>query len=628
MLNLRSLVCVSCCVVFCGGVLQGSAAVDLDELASNIKRSEDKVRGLISREHSGNTRVLVVGITGAGKSALVHSIAGRDLVVREVVRTGSSGAYREWNIDTPLGSEGESKAHLLPGFTIGHGTDSGTTMPGFWADPVNRLVFLDCPGFLDSRGGAQDVVNAFSVDQLLAPPCQIRILLALQQSEIEDGARGQEAASRLEKLCGLLPDMAQLTQSLCLVVTKKRGSLSTGDLLGRVSGKHRLFDFLARNPERVFSFPYPEEREDAYRLFTDRERLIEHLRDQRPGWRPVENPEHRVALDGAALEFVTNVRGRFGSASGLIKNFVAGLRLEYAGKDKVLLQKWRDFAVDLRGLTPSVIDTPSCLVEEIRRRLPSGQYDEVLSQIAASQSYVVFVLNVLCREGDIPRMSQMLTPCLEEMQRELDLLIQNKELQERGQREREDFEFRLRTELKRADEEAERRMQEVKEGSERATKRHEQDLKVFQERMRKEREEAAQKSKDEREKIEQTLAELERKREQERLVADRDIKREREEAEKKIKKEREDASRKISEEMQRFEEKIKKGKEDADRNLQEQRRGADRVLEEMATQREQDLGRLVRGQEERERREREEGEVRRKRDATRAIASAMVDLFM
>ena len=48
--------------------------LDLDILSDLIQKSEKQVRSQIKSEVGNPTRVLVLGVTGSGKSTLVHSL--------------------------------------------------------------------------------------------------------------------------------------------------------------------------------------------------------------------------------------------------------------------------------------------------------------------------------------------------------------------------------------------------------------------------------------------------------------------------------------------------------------------------------------------------------------------------
>ena len=174
--------------------------LDLDFLESGINAASVEVQNQIKLRPNA-TRVLVVGLTGSGKSTLVHALASKQLTVC-ISKHGDA-----WEVNVPVDE-------LIPGYAIGHGLGSVTSTPCSWHDRISNLVYWDCPGFLDSRGVTQEIINAFAIDQLLKPPSRIKILLAMQESDFQNG-RGSGALDRIEKLIGIIPDIEQLKQSLC-----------------------------------------------------------------------------------------------------------------------------------------------------------------------------------------------------------------------------------------------------------------------------------------------------------------------------------------------------------------------------------------------------------------------------
>ena len=138
--------------------------LDLDVLSDLIQKSEKQVRCQIQSEVGNPTRVLVLGVTGSGKSTLVHSLVGKKMMAND-----------KYGLDVIDG--------LLPGFSIGHGLDSSTTIPNSYYDPNTNLVYWDCPGFMDSRGQGQEIVNSFAIDQIFSEPSRVKILFVIQDSE-------------------------------------------------------------------------------------------------------------------------------------------------------------------------------------------------------------------------------------------------------------------------------------------------------------------------------------------------------------------------------------------------------------------------------------------------------------
>ncbi len=413
------------CFLMARNSLKAAEAIDLDAVVKDIKEVKGSVQLLVSSQSKDATKVLVFGTTGSCKSTLIYGVAGKDLAVRKVIRVDVSGDDQLYNVPSYVVDVSRDDQRL-PGIVISE-KGSGTTLPGAWCDEGNGLVFWDCPGFLDTRGPAQDIVNAFSINQLMKPPACIKILLVLQESEIED-SRGQSGArDRLNLLQRLMPQASQLQDSLYLIISKKRGKISAADRVRSSSGIHPLLNFLAAHPERIFCFRHHNE-EVGPLLFEDRERLISVLRERNG----VINPEYAIALDDhTALSVLPKIQSRFGSVRDLVDILFRTLRTSYDGKDLETIRRWRDFIVTLRSLPLTVLDTSAQFIAAFQEKLPSDaeRYREILSGISTSQSFSAFLIKII-GAARLPRMSEFLLPGLQSAERELVLLVDSKEKEE------------------------------------------------------------------------------------------------------------------------------------------------------------------------------------------------------
>src|SRR3954447_23453064 len=89
--------------------------------------------------------VIIVGDTGEGKTSLLNYLAEIPLFSRD------NGSFGEFTINANI---------PLEGMEIVDGCVSKTALPSSWNE------YWDCPGFGDTRGPVQDIVNAFSIYKL------------------------------------------------------------------------------------------------------------------------------------------------------------------------------------------------------------------------------------------------------------------------------------------------------------------------------------------------------------------------------------------------------------------------------------------------------------------------------
>ncbi|MBA3814335.1 MAG: hypothetical protein H0X26_07605 [Alphaproteobacteria bacterium] len=71
-------------------------------------------------------------------------------------------------------------------FVIGHGAISCTTHPNAYHDENNKIIWWDCPGFLDNKGIIQELSNQIAVSKLFTGEKPSKILLVANHAKFED----------------------------------------------------------------------------------------------------------------------------------------------------------------------------------------------------------------------------------------------------------------------------------------------------------------------------------------------------------------------------------------------------------------------------------------------------------
>lgn len=430
----RKIILLSTACFFAAGYLQAAQEFpdhdwSHEATAWRISIAEKDVRCRMSEETLDDTRALVLGVTGSGKSTLIHGLAGKNLVIR---RKGFN-----------LVIEPTSDAEALPGFKIGHGYISATSTPYSWRDESNGLVYWDCPGFADSGGAGQDIVNAFAIDQLFTHPSKIKIMLVVSAAEFEV-QRGAAAFERFKKLTEIMPN--RLTDALSLVISraeKREGSFDHyhSNLVGAANDIETnpdrasnllsvlpLIKFFAQSKRNIFYFPKAEQ-EGSYELFRDRERLIAHLQ-----YTPVINPDHAVSLDGSAKLVIYDIMKKLGEVNIFIQDMFGFVQTEYRGKDVSAMREWLHCFNSLNQ-SVSVFDSPEKFVAAFKSKIPvatdTSLIDPVLEKILTNQKFFTFLGKVTQQGGwraeDIPNVFEKSRPFLENCIRDLHSLIEHKE---------------------------------------------------------------------------------------------------------------------------------------------------------------------------------------------------------
>lgn len=114
----------------------GNGDFDVPSLCSGIRDIQEQIDSRL-RESPNTTRVLLLGTTCSGKSTLIHAFADK------IIKAKRSCGRMRLEVD---------RKDMLEGFVIGDTAISATSFPGFYYSENKDLLFLDCPGFGETRG--------------------------------------------------------------------------------------------------------------------------------------------------------------------------------------------------------------------------------------------------------------------------------------------------------------------------------------------------------------------------------------------------------------------------------------------------------------------------------------------
>ncbi|MDR0555589.1 MAG: hypothetical protein LBG20_01080 [Holosporaceae bacterium] len=385
-------------IVFVVSAVDEARAMDLSHReAAQLAEGIDSAVKVVCREIkdariADATRVLVVGATGGGKSTLVHLLAGIPLIVRK---------------DAQLGDFSLEPQRML--FAVAPGPNSVTTVPGFWSDQ-NGIVYCDCPGFKDTRGPNQEIINAFTVDQLFTEPSKIKVLLVAEAAEVMADRSGG-VKEQLHRLMQLIPDIRQLQAGVAIVITKIMDRRSPAQYLGRAISSisssddfvNGLLRFFVANPSSLFGFSLPLD-DDLGTHYGARDRSIGATRDGIRSFlnaNPLINPPHRISLNEPSLLLLSVAVNEFCNVRFSLQEFANLTAVHYRRESDIdKLRAWLSAIVVLMG-NRGANDTPGALVCQIRSTAPFSQpgilsaFSGVLEKIDGFQCLQHFLQQVL-----------------------------------------------------------------------------------------------------------------------------------------------------------------------------------------------------------------------------------------
>ncbi|CAH1764903.1 15193_t:CDS:2 [Entrophospora sp. SA101] len=166
----------------------------IEEIYQHINKINEKIP--LQQEEM----VIIIGDTGEWKSSLLNYLAEVPLFVKKGKGFGRFVIYAE----NPLGDS-----------EITDGCVSKTSLPSGWKE------YWVCPGFGDTRGEVQDIVNAYSIYKLIKSAKKIKVLVTVSETTIT-GSRSRSFLNLIHNVGETFKntDEDKLVQGLCLVVTK------------------------------------------------------------------------------------------------------------------------------------------------------------------------------------------------------------------------------------------------------------------------------------------------------------------------------------------------------------------------------------------------------------------------
>lgn len=263
--------------------------------------------------------VFLLGLTGVGKSTLMNFLLGNSLSV----------------------IPGETTEHVLVPdkhskkiIEVGSGTKSITQVPNMVFDEVNNLFFCDCPGFEDSQGTENDIVNFFTLNKLIERATKTNPISILYVFSVHDLVAGRGTLTRASSnnIMNMFTDENQLGQCLTGVLTKIDAARQTkGGILNAFCDYNKVMRILSSNPSNVFTFPFPSRQSvesSLYGDFEEKELLIQKLKTNN-----VRNISHRIALNADSIYFLRSLAESSTNIRTLPSKFSAILTSLYRGDD-------------------------------------------------------------------------------------------------------------------------------------------------------------------------------------------------------------------------------------------------------------------------------------------------------
>lgn len=325
-------------------------------------------------KHEDFKKVILLGPTGSGKSTLSLLLANQKVPI----------------------IKGKGNEPLLKEETIGHGFKSTTRIPNFHIDQDNELIIIDSPGFKDSEGIEQELINSFAIDFLLSNSKnknKIKILLVVSIYELK-AYRQHDFTSILEQLYKMFPKIQKIKQSIGIVITKGEQYYSGIDLLNQIDDNidiqvKLIIDYFKRNENQVFSLPkaIPPNINKNYE-FEDHVKLMHYLINEDDY---AINPVHSVAISKESeYELENLIERHIKRVDEIILDFNQQLSDQYnQASDIKDIEPWK---MILKKLSREEIKNTNDLQKAVLKFIPKSEiYEKSIIQLKNTESFDSFL---------------------------------------------------------------------------------------------------------------------------------------------------------------------------------------------------------------------------------------------
>eukprot|EP00808_Paulinella_micropora_P005101 g56718.t1 len=231
--------------------------------------------------------VFLIGKTGSGKTTAACFLQGC-----EMSELQDREEEDEWGETFSYNSKIQAK-NAKEGFVIGHTGDSETASLNSWEDSETKTLFIDSPGFEDTKKPEFDIANAIVIRNAMRRCKSVRIVILYHQP-IPDPDRGVALRNFLHRLSMLLPNLDNYLESFAFFFSKVRPSEKPNDFgrlldnfkTGLKSAEHfqkrkDLVKFidevivkdLKQDKERVLLRPLDDKPQDAMKRILRKEKI-------------------------------------------------------------------------------------------------------------------------------------------------------------------------------------------------------------------------------------------------------------------------------------------------------------------------------------------------------------------
>lgn len=361
---------------------------EVENVNQVIKHIQENIMNSIGRDPN-MIRVILMGITGSGKSCIACALSKKDLTV----------------------CIGKGRRVELQGEGVQSGCKSVTREPSITPDNETKMIYCDCPGFEDTEGFLQEIINSFVMDCLFekkekSQRIKFKIMLVASAQEI-DAQRGKAILQSILRLEEMFTNHDQLRNGIGLIITKGESDTTGQDYIDLLNDNPppkmlEWCQFFLGHTDRIFLFPKPPRSEEHNKYhFDDRDKVIRFLSTN-----PLVDPDHQVALSETARLKMKNLRSIHSQnvsdkIQALWIKISAQFRKEQNSDE---MGKWIDI---MHEILKTKVRNAKGFADVIKNHIPnSQQYAAEIQSLAEYEIFDNFIDKVLYSEQETSCLSE------------------------------------------------------------------------------------------------------------------------------------------------------------------------------------------------------------------------------
>ena len=221
-------------------------AVNLAEVADIIDRN-DKTSCVIKDKDV----IILLGLTGAGKSTTAQFLAGMKMIKKEKITKDVDG------LEVPSlyyeGADSPELRHLLDVFQVGTAlscTRNINAIP-LKEEIAKDVMLCDSPGFFDTDGPEKDISNGIGISRALKLCKSLRIVIVI--GELGDRLETIEKIASTLMLC-IKDDLEKTLNSFTFVFTKQNNKNDARYIAGKINTRKKAMESVVDRPAPHPSF--------------------------------------------------------------------------------------------------------------------------------------------------------------------------------------------------------------------------------------------------------------------------------------------------------------------------------------------------------------------------------------